>query len=395
MINRVKEANQMEDTSFHIQVDQPRINSRRRYYHWILVAMYSVFVLLGHSAATLLGRLYYERGGKSKWIVTLVQHVSFPVLLLSYFIPAPKSTIRNHNQSEQKPSTAVVASIYVSLGLFEALNCYLFATGLQFLPVSTYSLIGASELAFNASFSFFLNSLKFTPFIVNSLLLLTISSALLAFQTETDHSTENSKKEHVIGFICTVAASAGEGLLLSVRQFTFEKVVKKETFKVIMDLIICESLVATCVIVVGLFASGEWKGLHKEMEEFETGKASYLLTLIFTAINWELYCIGCVGLVFEVSSLFSNSMSVLGLPIVPISAVIIFHEKMHGIKAISMVLAVWGFISYLYQHYLDDRQSNTETKNTLDASNSNTENGNTLDDGNSNTENGNTGHVPN
>ncbi|CAL0316203.1 unnamed protein product [Lupinus luteus] len=251
--------------------DQPRINSRRRYCHWLLVATYAVFVLLGHSAATLLGRLYYEKGGKSKWM--------------------------------------------------------------------------------------------FTPYIINSLLLLTISSTLLVFQANTEHSTENSKKNHVIGLICTVAASAGEGLLLSVRQFAFEKVLKKETFKVIMDMIICESLVATCVILVGLFASGEWKGLHEEMEEFELGKASYLLNLIFTAINWQLYCIGCVGLVFEVSSLFSNSMSALGLPIVPISAVIIFHEKMQGIKAISMVLALWGFISYLYHHYLDDRNSITESRN--------------------------------
>ncbi|XP_019441756.1 PREDICTED: probable purine permease 9 isoform X2 [Lupinus angustifolius] len=300
-VNRVKEAKPMEDIA-----DQPRINSRRRYCHWLLVAMYAVFVLLGHSAATLLGRLYYEKGGKSKWMVTLVQH---------------------------------------------------------YLPVSTYSLIGSSELAFNAFFSFFINSMKFTPYIINSLLLLTISSTLLVFQTKTEHSTEISKKNHAIGLICTLAASAGEGLLLSVRQFAFEKVLKKETFKVIMDMIICESLVATCVILVGLFASGEWDRLHEEMEEFELGKASYLLNLIFTAINWQLYCIGCVGLVFEVSSLFSNSISALGLPIVPISAVIIFHEKMQGIKAISMVLALWGFISYLYHHYLDDRNSNTESRN--------------------------------
>ncbi|KAE9611531.1 putative purine permease, plant [Lupinus albus] len=343
-------------------VDQPRINSQRRYCHWLLVAMYAVFVLLGHSAATLLGRLYYEKGGKSKWMVTLVQHVSFPILLLCYCIPTPKKPIGNSSDSE-KPSTLLVAFIYVSLGLFEALNCYLFSLGLQYLPVSTYSLIGSSELAFNALFSFFLNSMKFTPYIINSLLLLTIASTLLVFQTKTEHSTEISKKNHVIGLICTLAASAGEGLLLSVRQFAFEKVLKKETFKVIMDMIICESLVATCVILVGLFASGEWKGLHEEMEEFELGKASYLLNLIFTAINWQLYCIGCVGLVFEVSSLFSNSISALGLPMVPISAVIIFHEKMQGIKAISMVLALWGFISYLYHHYLDDRNSNTESRN--------------------------------
>jgi hypothetical protein len=132
-----------------------------------------------------------------------------------------------------------------------------------------------------------------------------------------------------------------------------------------MDMIIYQSLVATCATLVGLFASGEWNGIKKEMEEFEIGKVSYVLDLTFIAISWQVFNIGCVGLIFEISSLFSNAISVLGLPIVPILAVAFFHEKMDGIKAISMVLAVWGFISYVYQQYLDDESNNKrENRNT-------------------------------
>jgi hypothetical protein len=53
------------------------------------------------------------------------------------------------------------------------------------------------------------------------------------------------------------------------------------------------------------------------MEEYEIGKASYVLVLTFIAIYWKVFNIGCVGLIFEISSLFSNAISVLGLPIVP------------------------------------------------------------------------------
>ncbi|KAL1314365.1 purine permease 21 isoform X2 [Arachis hypogaea] len=152
----------------------------------------------------------------------------------------------------------------------------------------------------------------------------------------------------------------GYGLVLSLQQLAFKKVLKGETFKVVMDVIIYQSIVATIATLIGLFASGEWKGLNEEMRGYEMGEVSYVLNLTFTAIIWQLFSIGCVGLIFEVSSLFSNSISVLGVPIVPLLAVIVFKDKMHGIKAISMVLALWGFISYVYQHYVDERNYNSQ-----------------------------------
>nr|XP_029143454.1 serine/threonine-protein phosphatase 7 long form homolog isoform X4 [Arachis hypogaea] len=152
----------------------------------------------------------------------------------------------------------------------------------------------------------------------------------------------------------------GYGLVLSLQQLAFKKVLKGETFKVVMDVIIYQSIVATIATLIGLFASGEWKGLNEEMRGYEMGEVSYVLNLTFTAIIWQLFSIGCVGLIFEVSSLFSNSISVLGVPIVPLLAVIVFKDKMHGIKAISMVLALWGFISYVYQHYVDERNHNSQ-----------------------------------
>ncbi|XP_021294604.1 purine permease 21-like, partial [Herrania umbratica] len=166
-----------------------------------------------------------------------------------------------------------------------------------------------------------------------------------------------SKGKYAIGFVCTVAASAGYGLMLSLTQLCFQKVLKKQTFKTVLDMIIYQSVVATLIILVGLFASGDWKGLDREMKAFELGKVSYVMVLVWTAITWQVFSIGAVGLIFEVSALFSNVISTLGLPIVPVLAVIFFHETMTGIKAIAMVLAIWGFVSYVYQHYLDDRRS--------------------------------------
>lgn len=160
-----------------------------------------------------------------------------------------------------------------------------------------------------------------------------------------------------------MAASAAYGLMLSLTQLAFKKVIKRESFKALMDMIIYQSIVSSAAILIGFFASGEWMSLKREMDEFELGKVSYIMTLVWTAISWQVYSVGCVGLILDVSSLFSNAISALGLPIVPVFAVIFFHDKMDGIKIEAIFLAVWGFVSYAYQNYLDDLKSSSKVEN--------------------------------
>ncbi|XP_062096154.1 purine permease 21-like isoform X2 [Humulus lupulus] len=366
---RAQEANEGDSHGVANESNQPTSPQSRKLTLWVRIGIYSLFVLSGQAVATLLGRLYYERGGQSKWLATLVQLAGFPILLPYYFIPIKRfktktnhtttSTTTNSIQSK-KPSTLLVTSIYLVLGLMVAAACYLYSVGLMYLPVSTYSIICASQLGFNAFFSFFLNSQKFTPYIINSLVLLTISSVLLVFEPNSEESSKVSKGKYALGFVCTVGASAGYGLILPLTQFFMNKVLKKESFSVVMDVIVFQSLVATVAILVGLFASSEWSTLREEMNEFELGKVSYVMTLSWTAIAWQVLSIGIVGLILEVSALFSNVIGVLGLPIVPVMAVFFFHEKMDGIKAMAMVLAIWGFVSYAYQNYLDNHSSKND-----------------------------------
>ncbi|CAK9327582.1 unnamed protein product [Citrullus colocynthis] len=362
-----KEANTTE--SSETVINQTKITHKANYMKWLKIFLYTIFLLLGQSVATLLGRLYFDKGGKSKWLGTLVQVAGFPIFLPYYIITATKQKTNTNNisQTEQQPTLLKLVLVYVSLGLLLAADCYLFSFGLMYLPVSTYSLISSSQLAFNAIFSFFLNSQKFTPPIINSLVLLTISSTLLVFQTESDGSAKNkaSKAKYIIGFFCTIAGSAGYGLVLSLTQLFFNKVIKSESFRAIMDMIVYRSLVACLAILVGLFVSGEWRGLKREMDEFELGKVSYVMTVVWTAIIWKVYTVGCVGLIVEVSSLFSNAVCTLGLPIVPVAAVIFFHDKMSGMKGVAMALAIWGFISYGYQQYLDDFKSKKNSRSPL------------------------------
>ncbi|KAL9232252.1 hypothetical protein vseg_007380 [Gypsophila vaccaria] len=330
----------------------PSSASESRGLEWRLqIALYVFLVLLGSSAAVLLGRLYFDKGGKSNWMATLVQVGGFPALFPLYKL-AGKEKPDNYTPTD-RVSPIKVASIYTFFGLYSTAMCLLYSIGLKYMLVSTFSLIFSSQLAFTALFAFFINSLKFTSYIINSVVLLTVSSTLLCFHSDSSLPKGVSRRQNVIGFICTVVCSAGYALQLSLTQFTFQRLLKKNNFKSTVDMIIYPAFVASCATVVGLFASGEWKTLSAELHQYELGKLLYVMTLLWTALSWQMYLIGIVGLINQVSSLFSNVVGALGLPIVPVLAVVFFHDTMDGVKVVAMLLAIWGFVSYGYQQYLD------------------------------------------
>lgn len=340
--------------------DLPSLIKLKRWHWWLLVSLNILFLLAGQCAAVLLGRYYYDKGGYSKWMATLVQTIAFPILLIPFlFLP-----------SSQKPSTqsasssiAVISFIYFVLGVVIAGDNMLYSVGLLYLSASTYSLICATQLAFNAIFSYFINSQKFTALILNSVVVLSLSASLIAVNDDSDGPSGLSKWKYVLGFLTTLGASALYSLLLSLMQLTFQRVLKKETFSVVLEMQIYTSLVATCVSIVGLFASGEWRTLQGEMDGFTAGRLSYVMTLVGTAVSWQVCSVGVVGLIFLVSALFSNVISTLSLALTPIAAVIFFHDKMNGIKIIALLMSIWGFVTYIYQNYLDDlkvRKTRTE-----------------------------------
>ncbi|CAA6669730.1 unnamed protein product [Spirodela intermedia] len=315
---------------------------RRRWRWWFVVGLNVFFLLAGQTAATLLGRFYYDQGGNSKWMATLVQSAGFPILLFAYiFFPSSSSSSSGGSPggaAARRPPAALLAAVYLSIGLLVAGDNLMYSYGLLYLPVSTYSLICATQLAFNAVLSRLINSQKFTHLILNSVLLLTFSAALLGY---------------ALGFILTLGASATYALILSLMQLAFERVIKRATFRVVLEMQIFTSAVAAGASAAGLLGSGEWRSLAGEAAAYGKGEASYAMTLAGTAVAWQVASVGVVGLVFLVSSLFSNVISAVALPLVPIFAVFFFGDPMDGEKVLAMLLAVWGSASYVYQNYLD------------------------------------------
>ncbi|XP_031111397.1 probable purine permease 11 isoform X2 [Ipomoea triloba] len=331
------------------------VMKRKQMNFWILLALNVIFLVVGQAAAIILGRIYYDNGGNSKWMATLVQTAGFPVLFIPYFlIPSPKEHTDSPNQPPPSPSIIKVTVIYVLLGVIIAGDNMLYSVALLYLSASTYSLICATQLVFNAIFSFFINSQKFTALIFNSVIALTLAASLLAINEDSDKPPGVTTRKYIFGIIAAIVASGLYSLILSLMQLSFQKVIKKETFSVVLEMQIFTSLVASGVSTIGLFASGEWRTLSGEMQGFATGKAAYVQVLVWTAVGWQVCAVGVVGLIFVVSSLFSNVISTLSLAVTPIASVIILHDKMNGVKMIALLMAIWGFGNYIYQNYLDD-----------------------------------------
>ncbi|XP_031482988.1 probable purine permease 11 [Nymphaea colorata] len=329
--------------------------SRLRYsrFWWLSVAFNILMVIFGQSAATILGKLYFAKGGKSKWLATLVQTAAFPVLIPFIFF---SSKIKLSNgiatvNTHRTPISTTIA-VYLILGIMIAGDNMMYTYGAAYLPASTFSLICATQLAFNCVFSFFLNSQHLTPFILNSVLLLILSSILLAFQSGNGQSTDTTS-QYSTGIIFNLCASALFALILSLMQFSFQKIFKKETFSAVLDMQIYTSLVASMACVIGLFASGEWGALAEESGEFKLGRTSYILVNLLNAISWQICFVGTVGLVFTVSSLFSNAISTLALPLIPVLSVFILHDKITATKIVALILSLWGCLSFVYQQYLE------------------------------------------
>ncbi|GAV59736.1 TPT domain-containing protein, partial [Cephalotus follicularis] len=316
---------------------------------WLNIAIYTLFMHLGLSTATLLRQLYYNRDGKSNWMATLAQSAGFPVLFPYYCI----SQSVDHTTTGIKPNhkfEVTVALAYAILGVFLAADCVMCSIGLLYLSASTFSIICGSQLAFNAFFSFFIHSPKCTS-VLNSLFLFTIFSTLLIFKTD---SAYPFKQNYTIVVPCIFIASAVYGFMFFLTHFSLRKLVKRETYEVVLNRTLYQSLIATCAALVGFLGSGQWKGIKREMEEFELGKLSYITTLIEMAITSQVFSIGAVGFILEVSSLFSGVIRVLELPFVPILAIMYSQNGiMDVITFLALILGMWGFVSYAYGYYLD------------------------------------------
>ncbi|PIN19285.1 hypothetical protein CDL12_08034 [Handroanthus impetiginosus] len=304
-----------------------------------------IILAVGNCGGPLIMRLYFIHGGKRIWFSSWLETGGWPIILLPLLFSymRRRSTTANAKPILMKPRVFFAAAV---IGIVTGLDDYLYAYGVAKLPVSTSALIIATQLAFTAAFAFVLVKQKFTAYSINAVVLLTAGAVVLGLHTNGDRPAGESNKDYWLGFFLTVAAAALYGFILPLIELMYKKARQELTYTLVMEIQLVMCFFATVFCTVGMIINNDFQAISREAKEYELGETKYYLVVAWSAIIWQCFFLGAIGVIFYSSSLLSGIIITVLLPVTEILAVISYHEKFQAEKGISLFLSLWGFISY-------------------------------------------------
>ncbi|KAK8650175.1 hypothetical protein V6N13_139823 [Hibiscus sabdariffa] len=323
-----------------------------------LLIINCIVLAIGNCAGPLMMRLYFIHGGKRVWFSSWLETGAWPIILLpiscAYFHRSRTQPGSQNKLFFMKPHLFLAAAV---IGILTGLDDYLYAYGVARLPVSTSAIIIASQLAFTAGFAFVLVKQKFTSYSINAVFLLTIGAGVLAMRTSGDRPANESNREYVLGFLMTLGASALYGFILPLVELTYKKAKQEISYALVMEIQMVMCLFATGVCTIGMLVNGDFKVIPREAREYKLGETNYYVIVICSAIIWQCFFLGAIGVIFCASSLLSGILIAVLLPVTEILAVIFYNESFRAEKGVALALSLWGFLSYFYGEIKESKRN--------------------------------------
>ncbi|CBI40933.3 unnamed protein product, partial [Vitis vinifera] len=273
--------------------------------YWVLLILSSGAMLVAFPASSILSRLYYDNGGKSKWIISWV----------------------------------AVAG---------AADNLMYAYAYAYLPASTASLLASSSLVFSALFGYFLVNNKLNAATINAVVIITAAVTIIALDSDSDRYDNVSDSQYIMGFIWDILGSALHGLIFALSELVFVKLLGRISFHVVLEQQVMVSLFAFIFTTVGVIVEKDFQGMASEARSFKGGKASYYLVLIWGAITFQLGVLGGTAVLYLSSTVLAGVLNAIRVPLTSIAAVILLHDPMSSFKILSLIITFWGFGYYIY-----------------------------------------------
>ncbi|KAL6615222.1 hypothetical protein ACP70R_037492 [Stipagrostis hirtigluma subsp. patula] len=322
-----------------VVVDVPALSSRAVRGALLLVANYAA-LFVGSLSSSMLSRFYFAHGGADRWLATLVQSAGFPGF------------------------TPRLVLYCVLLGLvIMGLNNLLYSCGASYLPVSTTSLLLSMQLAFTLALAAALVRVPLSFANLNAVVLLTLSSLLLALRRGAGHggglsdaggaSVATSSPE---GYTAGVAATLGAALLFALYLPGAELVYRHggvTGFRMVVEAQVIMEAVATALSAAGMAASSAggsapWSGVEAT---WDLSPAAYYAVVGAAVVSWQLCFLGTAGTVYLTTSLHGGICMTALLAVNVAGGVVVFGDEFGPEKAIAMLLCFWAFSSYIYGEY--------------------------------------------
>lgn len=318
---------------------------------WVLLALSSGSMLVAFPASSILSRLYYSNGGKSKWIISWAAVAGWPIPAL-ILIPTYL-----FYKTHPTPLTLTLFLWYIVLGFLSAADNLMYAYAYAYLPASTASLLASSSLVFSALFGFVIVKNKINASTVNSLVIITAAMVIIALDSDSDRYGDVTSRQYAMGFVWDIIGSALHGLIFALSELVFVKLLGRRSFHVVLEQQVMVSFFAFVFTTIGLVVNNDLHKMSSEARVFEGGKVSYWMVILWSAITFQLGVLGATAVLFLASTVLAGVLNAVRVPITSIAAVILLKDPMSGFKILSLVITFWGFASYVYGNYSASKTS--------------------------------------
>ncbi|KAA8544688.1 hypothetical protein F0562_019465 [Nyssa sinensis] len=336
----------MMNSTSTTQVHDEQHKTSKRY--MLLLGINYMCLFVGSVSSSLLSKFYFNHKGSSRWVSTWVQSAGFPLLLLPIYLP-----YYLFKCTQRRPFSRFTPKLFfwsVTIGFLLGLNNLLYSWGNSYLPVSTSSLLLSSQLAFNLILSVIIVKQKVTFSNLNCVVLLTLSSVLLALGSSHDRPQGLTRVKYFIGFFCTI----GAGLLFALYLPVMEKIYRKVyCYAMVIEMQLLMEIAATALATVGMAWDGGFLEMKAESQKvFDLGRRAYWLTVWLNVVTWQLCFMGTAGMVFLTTSLTGGICMTALMAMNVLGGVLVYGDEFKGVKVVSTLLCAWGFCSYVYGMHL-------------------------------------------
>ncbi|XP_074364813.1 purine permease 1-like [Apium graveolens] len=243
-----------------------------------------VLVKVGSIAGPLLMRLYYLHGGKKRWLSSWLLTAGFPLLIF----PISVSFFENRKRNSRTTTIFVTPWLVMAsafLGFILGFSAYLYSIGISYLPISIYSLLCTTQLAFTAIFAFLVVRHKFTHYSINVVVLMILGSAILGLHLDEDRPNGVSDDKYRSGFFMTIVGAAIHGFMLPAVEYTYMKAGVPVTTNIVMQIQFLIMMFATLFCTVPMIINKDFQGIAQESREFGLGARNYFMIIIFAGLS--------------------------------------------------------------------------------------------------------------
>lgn len=310
--------------------------------YWILLFLGSAAMLIAFPVSSLLSRIYFSDGGKSKWIISWVAVAGWPIpallLLPMYFFGKISPT----------PLTFKLILSYILLGFLSAADNLMYAWAYAYLPASTASLLASSSLVFSVLFGYFIVKNKLNWSMINAIVIITAAMAMIALDSSSDRYGNITDSQYTLGFIWDIVGSALHGLIFALSELIFIKLLGRRSFHVVLEQQVMVSLFAFLFTTMGVVINKDFHHMKTEAQSFKHGETAYIMVLIWSTVTFQLGVLGATAVIYMASTVMAGVLNAIRVPVTSIAAVILLHDPMSGFKILSLIITFWGFGSYIF-----------------------------------------------